>query len=220
MDLWCLRLQRAASHDDGGVDQVNAGSAATRNNDTLRKPGQIDRASLQAEDRLHEVSEAKHRLGVGQAARQGRRKAFEELDYQRAQLRIIRRVQPLYGLPPEEQKDRELFHPQVDAVVYRFNVGRASQRIADAMQGLRSKQVGDGYSGNAAAADKVSADIRIWGCWAHVTRRFREAEEQAPGPAKLFGDEIRHICEVGREADEAKLEPEGRVELRRKKSWR
>jgi transposase len=251
---------------------------------------------------------------------------FEELDYQRAQLRVIRHLQPVYGLPPEAQKDRKVepvmadlpprplercaasatllawllvqkfanhlplhrqeeifgrdgrrlpkqtlcdwtlksgealqpiadrllqivcsgvvlqlddtpvmcqagrgepnfraylwtfFNPQVNAVVYRFTTGRASQLIADEMQGFCGTLVGDGYSGNAAAADKVSSDIRIGGCWAHVTRKFREAEDEAPGTAKLFGDDIRHMYEVEREADEAKLDPQARGELRRRKS--
>jgi hypothetical protein len=77
--------------------------------------------------------------------------------------------------------------------------------------------VGDGYSGNRAAADKVSDNIVLAGCWAHVARKFREADE-APGTAKLLGDDVRKLYEVEREADEAKLDREGRLQLRRQKS--
>lgn len=41
------------------------------------------------------------------------------------------------------------------------------------------------YSGNRAAANKVG-EIAIAGCWAHVTRKLRDAEKEAPGTAKLI----------------------------------
>ena len=56
-------------------------------------------------------------------------------------------------------------------------------------------------------------------CWAHVTRKVPRRRDEHQGPAKLFGDDIRRLYDVEREADEAKLDPEGRVRLRRQKSW-
>jgi transposase len=110
-------------------------------------------------------------------------------------------------------------NPQVNAVVYRFTAGRASQLLADELKGFNGTLVGDGYRGNAAAADKVDVDIPIGACWAHVTRKFRDAEDEASATAKLFGEDIRRLYEVEREADEAQLDPEGRVRIRRQKSW-
>jgi transposase len=316
-----------AEPDDGGNDD-QAKPAKPKKKGTPRKPGKIDTTGLPSEDRLHDVPEdqridpvtGKPLVRIGETV-------FEELDYQRALLRVIRHVQLVYGLPPEEQKHREVepvmadlpprpiercaasatllswllvqkfanhlplhrqesifgregmripkqtlcdwtlasgealrpiverllqivcsgvvlqlddtpvmcqagrgepnfraylwtfVNPQVNAVVYRFTAGRASQLIADEMKCFRGTLVGDGYSGNAAAADKVSADIPIAGCWSHATRKFRDAEDEAPGTAKLFTDDIRRLYEVEREADEAKLDPQGRVRLRRQKSW-
>lgn len=315
-----------AEPDDGGNDLAKTTPAPKKG--TPRKPGKIDTAGLPTEDRLHDVPEAQ-RIDpkTGKPLVKVGEKVTEELDYVRAQLRVIRNVQPIYGLPPEEQKDRKIapvkadlppraiercsasprllawllvqkfanhlplhrqesifgrdgmripkqtlcdwtlasgealqpivdrllqivcsgvvlqlddtpvmcqagrgephfraylwtfVNPQVNAVVYRFTAGRASQLIADEMKGFNGTLVGDGYSGNAAAADKVNVDIPIGGCWAHVTRKFREAQEEAPGTAKLFGGDIRQLYEVEREADEATLDPEGRVRLRREKSW-
>jgi transposase len=318
-----------AEPDDGGNDDSPAQPpATTKKKGTPRKPGKIDTAGLPSEDRLHDVPE-EQRIdpATGKPLVKVGEKVFEELDYQRAQLRVIRHVQPVYGLPPEEQKHRKtepvmadlpprplercaaspsllswllvqkfanhlplhrqesifgrdgmripkqtlcdwtlasgealrpivdrllqlvcegvvlqlddtpvmcqagrgepnfraylwtFINPQVNAVVYRFTAGRASQLIADEMNGFKGTLVGDGYSGNAAAADKIAGDIPIAGCWAHVTRKFREAEDEAPGTAKLFGDDIRRLYEVEREADEAKLDPAGRVRLRRQKAW-
>lgn len=316
-----------AEPDDGGKDD-QAKPAAPKKKGTPRKPGKIDTTGLPSEDRVHDVPEAQRVDPVtGKPLVKIGETVFEELDYQRAQLRMIRHVQLIYGLPPEDERIRKaepvtadlpprplercaasanllswllvqkfvnhlplhrqesifgrdgmripkqtlcdwtlasgealrpiadrllqlvcegvvlqlddtpvmcqagrgepnfraylwtFLNPQVNAVVYRFTAGRASQLIADEMKGFRGTLVGDGYSGNAAAADKVDVDIPIAGCWAHVTRKFRDAEDEAAGTAKLFGDDIRQLYDVEREADEARLDPTGRVRLRRQKSW-
>jgi len=78
--------------------------------------------------------------------------------------------------------------------------------------------IGDGYSGNKAASKKVEGDIKIGGCWAHVNRKFKDARRDAPAIAKLFRNDIKRLYEVEREADEANLDPEARLQLRRQKS--
>jgi transposase len=316
-----------AEPDDGGDDANQTKPSTAKKKGTPRKPGKIDTAGLPSEDRLHDVPEGQRVDPVtGKPLVKLGEKVFEELDYQRAQLRVIRHVQPIYGLPPEEQKHRKdapvmadlpprplercaasanllswllvqkfanhlplhrqeqifgrdglrlpkqtlcdwtlasgealrpivdrllqivcsdvvlqlddtpvmcqagrgqpnfraylwtFVNPQVNAVVYRFTAGRASQLLADEIGSFRGMLVGDGYSGNSAAADKVSGDIVVAGCWAHVARKFREAEEEAPGTARLFGDDIRALYDVEREADDTNLDREGRVALRRQKS--
>ncbi len=314
-----------AEPDDGGDDDATQAKPATaKRKGTPRKPGKIDTTGLPSEDRVHDVPEDQRIDPVtGKPLVKVGEKVFEELDYRRAVLHVIRHIQPIYGLPPEEQKQRKpapvmadlpprplercaasanllswllvrkfanhlplhrqeqifgrdglrlpkqtlcdwtlasgealrpivdrllqivcsdvvlqlddtpvmcqggrgepnfraylwtFINPQVNAVVYRFTAGRASQLLADEIGGFRGMLVGDGYSGNSAAADKVSDDIVVAGCWAHVARKFREAEAEAPGTAKLLGDDIRALYEVERAADDAKLDRDGRVKLRR-----
>jgi transposase len=109
-------------------------------------------------------------------------------------------------------------HPQVDAVVHRFPAGRASRLLADELAGFAGTIVGDGYSGNPAAADKIGPGIPIGACWAHVTRKLRDAEDEAPSTAKPFPEDIRQLFAVEREATDARLDPDGRVRPRRETS--
>jgi hypothetical protein len=44
----------------------------------------------------------------------------------------------------------------------------ASQMTADEMQGFQCTMVGAATAATLPAADQVSADIRIGGCWAHI----------------------------------------------------
>ena len=317
-----------AEPDDGTGDDANqAKHTSSKKKGTPRKPCKVDTAGLPSEDRLHDVPEAQRvDSATGKSLVQIGEKVFEEIDYQRAQLRVIRHRQPVYGLPPEEAKQRDVapvmadlpprpiercaasanllawllvqkfanhlplyrqeqifgrdglrlsrqtlcdwtlasaealrpiadrmlrivcsgvvlqlddtpvmcqsgyggpnfqaylwafVNPQVNATVYRFTAGRASQLLADEIGSFRGMLVGDGYSGNSAAANKVASDIVIAGCWAHVTRKFRDAEKEAPGTAKLLRDDIAKLYEVEREADELKLNREERMALRRRKS--
>lgn len=316
-----------AEPDDGGRNDADPAKPGTKKKGTPRKPGKIDTAGLPSEDRVHEVPESERIDPVtGKALVKIGEKVFEEIDYQRAQMRVVRHVQPVYGLPPEEAAQRNMapvvaelpprpiercaassnllswllvqkfvnhlplhrqeqifgrdgmrlpkqtlcdwalaagealrpivdrllqivcsgdvlqlddtpvmcqagrgepnfraylwtfVNPQVNAVVYRFTAGRASQLLADEIGSFRGMLLGDGYSGNRAAADKVSGDIVLAGCWAHVARKFREAEGESPGTARLLGDDIRKLYEIERQADDSKLDREGRVALRREKS--
>ena len=314
--------------DDGTGEEASTARPKDKKPGTPRTPRKMDTTGLPREDRLHDVPESQ-RIDptTGKPLVQIGENVFEEVDYQRAKLFVSCHRRPIYGLPPEEAKQRDaapvmadlpprplencaasarliaqilaqkyadhlplyrqeqifardglriprqtlcdwtlaaaqalqpiaarLLHyvcrdtvlqlddtpvmcqggrgepnfqaylwtfvnPQVNAVVYRFTAGRASQLLADEIGGFRGTIVGDGYSGNTAAANKVSSDIKIGGCWAHVTRKFRDAEAEAPGTAKLLREDIQKLYEVEREADERKLDPDGRVELRRQKSW-
>jgi hypothetical protein len=115
-------------------------------------------------------------------------------------------------------------NPEVSGVVYQFTPGRDSASLADLLGDFEGWLVGDGYGGNRAAANKavkanqLGSGIRIGGCWAHVHRKFRDAAKEAPGTAKLFLDGIRKLYDVEREADEAKLGPNARAELRQRRS--
>lgn len=109
-------------------------------------------------------------------------------------------------------------NPEVDGVAYRFTPGRASEPLATEFGDFSGTLVGDGYSGHSAAANKVAGKIAIAGCWAHVTRKFRDAASEAPGTARLFRADIRKLYEIEREADAAGLEPQARAALRQQKA--
>ncbi|MCP3994290.1 MAG: IS66 family transposase [bacterium] len=113
-------------------------------------------------------------------------------------------------------------NPEVGGVVYRFTSGRASDLLMLELGSFGGFLVGDGYSGNRAAANKVmkkyESQIIITGCWAHATRKFRDAKCEAAGTAQLFCDDIKRLYEIEREADESKLEPVQRQALRIRKS--
>jgi len=109
-------------------------------------------------------------------------------------------------------------NPQVLGVAYRFTPGRGSDLIAEQIEGTEGYLVGDGYRGNAAAARKTTREITLTGCWAHSTRKFREARSEAPGTARLFGDDIKRLYAVEAEADAAGLDPPARLALRQQKS--
>ena len=324
------RRRKAAAVDNNEADDGTGKDTSTarpaKKKGTPRKPCKIDTTGLPSEDRLHDVPEAQRvDAATGKPLVQIGEKLFEELDYQRAQLRVIRHRQPIYGLPSEEAKQRDVapvmadlpprplekcaasanllawlltqkfanhlplyrqeqifgrdglrlprqtcrtgrWHPAEAAtdrrppgaadlqrrraaarrhagdvpgrprraelpglpvdlresagerVIYRFTAGRASQLLADEIGGFRGMLVGDGYSGNSAAANKVAGDIVIAGCWAHVNRKLRDAEKEAPATAKLLRDDIHKLYEVEREADEQKLDREARMALRRQKA--
>lgn len=109
-------------------------------------------------------------------------------------------------------------NPEVEGVAYRFTPGRGSDLIAQQIEGIEGYLVGDGYSGNQAAAKKVSGEITLTGCWAHTTRKFREAQSEAPATAQLFRDDIKRLYAVEAEADAAGLDPSARRRLRQQKS--
>jgi len=317
----------AGTEADDGSGKDDSTAPPTGKKGTPRTPRKIDTTGLPSEDRLHDVPEAQRIDPVtGKPLVQIDEKVTEELDYQRAQLKVIRHRQPIYGLPPEEAKQREaapvmadlpprplencaasatllawllvqkygnhlplyrqeqifgrdglrisrqtlcdwvlaaaealrpivefllmriragpvmqlddtpvmcqggrgapnfqaylwtFVNPEVKGVVYRFTSGRASDLLALELGDFHGVLVGDGYSGNRAAANKVAGEIVHAGCWAHVIRKFRDAESEAPGTAKLFGDDIRRLYAIEREANDLGLDLKARTVLRRQKA--
>jgi transposase len=319
----------AASADDdeeADSDEDDCPRGQPSNDGRKRTPRKIDTTGLPREDRLHDVPEDQRVDPVtGQQLVRIGEKVFEELDYTRAQLVVIRHRRPVYGLPPAAAEHRtaapvmadlpprplencaasatliawllvqkyanhlplyrqeQIFgrdglrlprqtlcdwalaaaealrpiadcmmaqiragpvmqlddtpvmcqggrgepnfqaclwtfvNPEVSGVAYRFTPGRASGPLAAEIGDFTGTLLGDGYSGNRAAADKVAGDIDIGGCWAHVNRKFRDAESEAPGTAKLFRTDVQRLYAIEREADEAGLRPEARAALRQQK---
>lgn len=309
--------------DDEPADEPQGG----RPKPGARKPRKIDTSGLPCEERVHELPEQERVCpDTGQVLVPVGEKVFEEIDFTRAQLTVIRHRQVVYGLPPEQAEERQatpvtapmpprplescaasamllawllvqkfanhlplyrqerifgrdglrlprqtlcdwvlraaealwpivecllakiragpimqlddtpvkcqggrgeshfqaylwtFVNPEVGGVAYRFTSGRASDLLAAELGDFEGTLVGDGYGGNRAAADKVSDKIALAGCWAHTTRKFRDALSEAPGTAQLFRDHIKRLYEVEREADEAEFGPKRRLALRERKS--
>ena len=109
-------------------------------------------------------------------------------------------------------------NPEVACIAFRFTPGRGSGLLAPLLGDFAGYMVGDGYSGHPAAVKKVPGPIVITGCYAHVTRKFRDAEGEAPGTATLFREDIKRLYGIEEEADAASLSHEERCDLRRRKS--
>ena len=110
-------------------------------------------------------------------------------------------------------------NPDITGVAYRFTPGRSAELLAPNLKGTVAKYlVNDGYKGNTAAAREAELeDVVHAGCWAHVTRAFRDARQEARKMATLFGDDIKALYAIEDEATELKLDAEGRLMLRREK---
>ena len=73
-----------------------------------RKPRKIDTSGLPCEERLHELPEEERICpDTGQVLVPVGEKIFEEIDYTRAQVTVIRHRQVVYGLPPEQAEVRQ-----------------------------------------------------------------------------------------------------------------
>jgi len=318
--------------EESGGDEANGEDGGDQGPEKKRKKARprarkIDTSMLPCEERVHELPEEERVCpDTGQPLVAVGEKIFEEIDFQRAKVTLIRHRQVVYGLAPEQAEERQatpvtapmparplercvasamllawllvqkyanhlplyrqeqiferdglrlprqtlcdwvlgaaevlqpladclmariragpvmqlddtpvmcqggrgerhfqaylwtFVNPEVSGVVYRFTSGRASDLIAGELGDFEGFLVGDGYSGNRAAADKVPGAIVLAGCWAHATRKFRDALCEAPGTAQLFRDDIKQLFEVEREADDGGLDPKARLALRTKKS--
>ena len=98
-----------AEPDDGGSEAGKGSATGARKKGTPRTPRKIDTTGLPVEERLHDVPEAQRiDAATGKPLVQIAEKVFDELDYQRARLLVIRHRQPIYDLPPEERAQREI----------------------------------------------------------------------------------------------------------------
>lgn len=109
--------------------------------------------------------------------------------------------------------------PTAPGVAFRFTEGRSTDDLAPLLAGVSaSVLLGDAYAANQAAAREAGIEVDYAACWAHVLRKFRDARKEAPSMVRLFRDDLRAIYAVEAEADEGKLDAEGRAELRRRKA--
>ncbi len=97
------------STGDGSGKEVVAPLEKPRATGTKRTPGKIDTTGLPRKQEVHELPEAQRiDTATGRAMVPIGKKVTEELNYQRGRIEVIEHVQVLYGLPPEEAKDRKV----------------------------------------------------------------------------------------------------------------
>lgn len=126
-------------------------------------------------------------------------------------------------------------NPEVSGVVYRFTPGRDSAALARLIGAFEGTLCGDGFSGNKAAArkaaeaaaeevqervgtDGLSPTIYLSGCYAHVNRKLRDAAKESQAVSSLLRGYVQQLYTIEREADEARLAPQQRRELRQLRS--
>jgi transposase len=85
-----------------------------------------------------------------------------------------------------------------DAVVYRIDESRSAEAARAVLRDFAGTLVCDGYTAYS-ALQKQGASFRIAHCWAHVRRKFIEAEDTAPGPCKEILDHIATLYAIERE---------------------
>lgn len=99
----------AAAAADAEAKKAAARAAKSRVTGTKRTPGKLDTTGLPRKREIHDLPEAQRiDAATGKALVPIGEKVTEELNYQRGRLEVTERVQVLYGLPPEEAKDRKI----------------------------------------------------------------------------------------------------------------
>jgi transposase len=98
----------AVQVDDDGDENGDDGEPATPPRSKKKQSRKVDTSALPREDRLHELPEEDRVCPeTGQALVPVGEKTFDEIDYQRAQVTLIRHRQVIYGLPPEQAEQRQ-----------------------------------------------------------------------------------------------------------------
>lgn len=109
--------------------------------------------------------------------------------------------------------------PTQKAVAFRFTEGRGTKDLAPLLKGVgASILLGDAYAANRSGAREAGLKVEHAGCFAHVLRKFRDAEKEAPRFVRKFREDLKAIYGVEIEADEAELTNEERLKVRRERS--
>jgi transposase len=89
-----------------------------------------------------------------------------------------------------------------NAVIYRLDESRSAEAGRAILRTFAGTLVCDGYTAYS-ALQKQGASFRIAHCWAHVRRKFIEAEQSAPTACKEILDLIGELYAVEREMKES-----------------
>lgn len=107
-----------------------------------------------------------------------------------------------------------------DAVFYRIQASRSAEAAGAILKDYQGIAMVDGYSAYKSLASQREGPFRIVHCWAHVRRKYREAENAFPRECRVALDLIRDLYLVEREAPRG-MDPASlaiRAELRVMKS--
>jgi transposase len=98
-----------------------------------------------------------------------------------------------------------------DAVIYKTLPSRSQEAARQVLNGYRGIVMADGYSAYAALA-RAGPSFALAHCWAHVRRKFVEAEPHYPEPCRKALDLIGRLYAVETEVPSA-FGPENRAEM-------
>jgi hypothetical protein len=100
-------------------------------------------------------------------------------------------------------------------VFYRWEISRAAACLDNIIPvNFTGKIQCDGYSAYPAFAKGRSGAIELAGCWAHVRRKFFEAQEQSPKTAGWIMRQIQHLYRIEAELREQGAGPNLRTAVR------
>lgn len=86
-----------------------------------------------------------------------------------------------------------------DACWYHIDESRSAKAAARVLEGFSGTVLCDGYKAYETLAKQPDRDIRLAHCWAHVRRKFVEAESNYPGPCREAIAMIGELFEIERE---------------------
>lgn len=108
-----------------------------------------------------------------------------------------------------------------DAVFYRIQASRSAEAAGAILKDYQGIAMVDGYSAYKSLASQREGPFRLVHCWAHVRRKFREAEHAFPRECRVALDLIRDLYLVEREAprgqDQASLGIRAELRVQRSK---
>ncbi len=110
-----------------------------------------------------------------------------------------------------------VYHAPLEKVIYfDYQRGRGAINCKTMLDSFKGYLQTDGYP--AYRLHKARADVIAMACWAHVRRKFREAESNDPRRSAIALALIRKLYAVEREARDGKLDAAARKQLRLEKS--
>lgn len=98
-------------------------------------------------------------------------------------------------------------------VVFEFHPGRGKEYAVELLGGFAGHLQRDGYGVYGSLA-KDRAEIQPVGCWAHARRKFIDALEELPVPARWFVTQIRKLYLIESHARSEAMTAEQRHQLR------
>jgi transposase len=124
---------------------------------------------------------------------------------------------PVRYIPEEGGGSRKgylwVFRAPNGEVLYEWYTSRSADCLEKTLTGFKGEVQCDGYSAYVSYAKREGVDIALSGCWAHVRRKFREAEE-APRRAAWFIQQIRALYAIETRLKKTKAAPVLREAMR------